>query len=102
MALELQNLSKKLDFKGSGTSYNQNGFQTQTVTKYLRLALDLRWNSPLWEKLLLFSGSFLLVLTEFSFLREDLALAHHSIKFRHFYNISAFPKVISLKSFRKS
>ena len=56
MALELQNLSKKLDFKGSGTSYNQNGFQTQTVTKYLRLALDLRWNSPLWEKLLLFAS----------------------------------------------
>ena len=42
MALGLEKLSKKLDFKGSGTSYNKSGFQTQTVTKYLRLALVLR------------------------------------------------------------
>ena len=52
MALGLEKLSKKLDFKGSGTSYNKSGFQTQTVTKYLRLALVLRWNSQLWEKII--------------------------------------------------
>ena len=40
----------------------------------------------------LFFKTFLLVLTKFPFLQEKLTLGYHSMKFRHFPDISQFLK----------
>ena len=47
----------------------------------------------------LFFGSFLLVLTKFSFWEEDWALGYNSMKIWDFPDISKFPKILSLQSF---
>ena len=61
----------------------------QPFTRYLRLTLVFMWNSALREKFkFLFFKSFLQVLTKFSFWPEDWALGYHSMKFRHFPDIS--------------
>ena len=50
----------------------------------------------------IFSTFFLLLLTKLSFQQGDWTLGYHSMKFRHFTDISLFPKIVSLKSFDKS
>ena len=52
--------------------------------------------------LLLFFGTFLLVLTKFSFWQGKWALGYHFMKCRHFPNISWFPKSLSLQWFGNS
>ena len=66
----------------------------------MRLTLVFMWNSAQWEKFnFCFSKSLLLVLTTLSFWQGDWALGYQS-KFRHFLDISSFPKIIF--SFPKS
>ena len=72
----------------------------QSVTGYWGLTLISVWNGPPrgWGGggwLLLFGG-FMLVLAKFSVLRGGWALGYHSMGFRHFSNISQFPKILIL------
>ena len=61
----------------------------QSFTKYLRRTLVFIWNSKLREKFnFCFSRDVLLALTKFSFFQEELELGYHSMKFRHFSDIS--------------
>ena len=60
----------------------------QSFTKYLRLILVFISNSALLEKFKEFLKSVLLVLTKFSFWQGDWAIGYHSMKFRHFSDIS--------------
>ena len=61
----------------------------QSFTEYFSLTLVFIWNGTLREKFSLgFFKRFLLVLTKFSFWQGDWALGYHSMKFRHFPDIS--------------
>ena len=60
----------------------------QSFTKFLRLFLVFMSISALMEILISISQEFLLVLTEFSFCKEDWTLSYHSMKIRHFPNKS--------------
>ena len=62
--------------------------QPHSSTKYLRLTLVFMWNSTLRKSLIFIFQEFLLVLTKFSFRHKDWALGYHSVKFRHFPDIS--------------
>ena len=65
----------------------------QSWAKYLRQTLVFMWNSALREKFnFYFFRSFLLVLTKFSFWKNDWALGYNSIKF---WNYSDFPNFLS-------
>ena len=61
----------------------------QSSAKHLRLTLVLMRNSALWEKFnFCFSRVFHLVLTKFSLWKEEWRLDYHSMKFRHFPDVS--------------
>ena len=71
----------------------------QSVTKYLGLTLVFTWNSALREKINFYFSRNVVTL---SFWHEGWALGYHSMEFRHFPDISQFPKILSLKSFANS
>ena len=73
----------------------------QSFTKYVRLTLVFTWNSTRTIQFLFFKIS-LLVLRKFSTCQVDWALWYHLIEFRHFPDISWFPKILSLKAFGNS
>ena len=60
----------------------------QSLTKYLRLALVFTWHSALQGKFSFYFKSFLLGLRKASLGQEDCTLGYHSMKFRHFPDIS--------------
>ena len=66
----------------------------QSFTKYFRITIVFMSNSVIRQK---FNFYFLRVFC-FSFWQEDWELVYHSIKLRHFPDISWFPKILSLKS----
>ena len=77
-------------------------FHRLSFTKYSRLTLVSTWNSALRVKFNFCFTEFLLAFTKFSFWQEDWTLGYHSMKLRHFPNISYFPKIVSLKPFSNS
>ena len=81
---------KKVNFEAVwGELVSKKGFWRQSFTKYLRLILSVFQEFFDSIKKLLFS-------------QEDWALGYDSQTFRHFVNISSFPNILSLKSFRDS
>ena len=67
----------------TGTCQSKREIQNMHVFKFPEPLM------PLDEKVsFLFLKSFLLVLTKYSFWQADWALGYHSMKFRHFFNVS--------------
>ena len=94
-------IKMKMKIKMKIRSHRYDINRPTILTKSLRLTLVFM--CALREKFnFCFSRDFLLVLTKFSFWQQDWALGYHSMKFRHFPNISWFPKILSLKLFANS
>ena len=97
-------MANKLTLKGSGTSKNQrNVFRGNHLQKKFTVTLVFMWSTELRERFnYYFWGHLCHYKTKFSFWRGDWALGYHSVKFRHFPNISVFSKILSLISFSNS
>ena len=67
---------------------NFNGFYLQSVAKYLRLTLVSMWNSAPRENFNGYFSDFFANTNKKNILAGVLALGYHSMKFRHFPNIS--------------
>ena len=77
------------------TPYNKN---LQSFSKYLRLALVSCEIVDYGKRLVSAFKGLLLVLIKSSFFQGDWALGYHSMKFKHFPDISLFHKVLSHNS----
>ena len=64
------------------------GGGAQSFAGYLRLALCFVWHGALREGFNFYFWTVLLILAKFSFWPGDWALGYHSMRFRHFPNVS--------------
>ena len=96
--LRVITIVKKIKFVGVWVELKlKKDFQRQSFTRYLRLTLVFMWNAVLRE-MFNFCKGFLMVLAKLLFWPGDWALGYYSMEFRHFLDISWFPKMLSLKS----
>ena len=81
--LRVTKIVKEIKFEGVWDELEaKNCSQRQLFTKYVKLTLVFMRNSALRERFnFCFSRVFLVVLTKFSFLQEDWALAYEALKF---------------------